>query len=77
MQGRQPCVMYMDHIGSQARYASCTMMCSTWSRRPDVRVRQAVCIMSAQMMKLAAQTARLLHAHAHAHALPLRLACNC
>jgi hypothetical protein len=25
----------MQHMGSQARYASCTMTCSMWARRPD------------------------------------------
>jgi hypothetical protein len=38
-------IMYMDHVGSKARYASCTMICSRWARRPDMQGRQAVCIM--------------------------------
>jgi hypothetical protein len=36
-------VMYMDHMVSQARYASFTMMV-IWARRPDMQGRQAVCI---------------------------------
>jgi hypothetical protein len=28
MQSLFVCIMYMDHMGSQARYESCTMMCS-------------------------------------------------
>jgi hypothetical protein len=41
-------VMYVDHMSSQARYGSCTMTCtmtcSRWVCRPEVRGRQAVCI---------------------------------
>jgi hypothetical protein len=51
MQGRQAvCIMYMDHMGSQARYASCTMMCSIWAHRPDMQGRQAVFIVYMLLM---------------------------
>jgi hypothetical protein len=37
------CIMHMDHMGSQARYVSCTMICIIWARRTDMQGRQAVC----------------------------------
>jgi hypothetical protein len=46
MQGSQAvCIMYMDHVGFQARYASFTMICSIWARRPDMQGSQAVSVM--------------------------------
>ena len=45
MQGSQAvCIMYMDHVGFQARYASFTMICSIWARRPDMHHRDFVTV---------------------------------
>ncbi len=41
--------MHMDHMGSQARYVLCTMICSRWARRPDMQGRKA-CIMHMDYM---------------------------
>ena len=41
-------IMYcdMENMGSQARYASCTMIWSIWARiSADMQVRQAICVM--------------------------------